>query len=168
MSGPRERAAGVPMARALAFALAMLSAWLALPTASVAVNSCGAFSTSASTSASAKPGQNLCHDTTGTTDSEIIDVRACDHFSVHLDPDVTWAGTGCEAYVWRCTQASTTSCVKIMEDTDADGVPNDVTLTGDGTTSRRNGYDWQTASWLWIDVTANPSGHSCRTTVECK
>ena len=157
------------MARALAFSLALLAAWMALPGPAAAVNSCGDFSTTASTSATLRPGQIVCHDTTGTTSSEVLDVRACDHFTVQLDPDVTGTGTGCEVTVWRSALPGTKSReIQLMEDTDADGIPNAVSLTGDGSTNRRNGLDWQTASTIWISVDANPSSHSCRTIVECK
>lgn len=147
--------------------LALLSTWLALPTASGAWNDCAAFG-NPDWSAIVNPGRTRCHDTTATIASDVLNVSSCDHFGVQLEPDFAGTGTGCEGYLWRCSSPSysANTCTKALVDTDGDGIPDDVTLNG--STIGRQGQQYQTATWIYWQPTANPSSHQCRLVVDCK
>lgn len=112
----------------------------------------------------------LCHDTAVATasDSGILNTGQCDHLEIQFKPDITGTATGAEAQIYRCTAPVATSsyCTKMLVDTDGDGIPNDVTL--DGTTIGRIGMLWQTAQYLWVDMTVAPGGSAiARTIVSC-
>jgi len=159
-----RRAPG-PVRLALA-ALALLAAWLALPGAARAWNDCAAFG-NADSAAVIRPGRAACHDTTGTTASDVLTVEACAYFDATLDPDMQSAGAGCEGYLWRCSAPtySANACSHAILDTDFDGVPNDVTL--DGVTIGRQGQQYQTATWIYWQPTANAGSKQCRLMITC-
>lgn len=102
----------------------------------------------------------ICHDTaTATaTDSTLLDVSQCDHFDVEFDAAAASTNSGAESQLYRCTAKSIASawCSKMLVDTDGDGIADDVTL--DGVTIGRKGQQWQTATWIYVDMTVAPSG----------
>jgi len=119
------------------------------------------------------PGQAATYDSTlamGTTnDSPSLFVAGCGHIRVDFDPSYANATTGAEAQVYYCNTptTSTTTCSKLLVDTDADGLPNNVTLTG-VPDSGRIGQQWQDATWLFVHMTTAPAGSDiARTTITC-
>lgn len=148
--------------------LVLFLALLAAP--AQAWNDCGAYGSAVELgyATSLTPGKALCHDTTGTTASDMLNVSKCDHFGAYLDPDMDATGAGCEGYLWRCqtNTYSANSCSKILHDVDGDGVLDDVTL--DGNTVGRIGFTWETATWVYWQPTANASSKKCRLLVDCK
>lgn len=116
-----------------------------------------------------RPGwRSTCYyDFANTQDSETLDVRKCESVNVWLDPDEDGTSTGAEVQVYNCSEASFSAnhCVKVLSDTDGDGVVNDVTL--DGSTAMRVGLSHFQASYLAIDVTANAGSDDARVTAEC-
>lgn len=161
---PLRRAPG-PVRTTLA-ALALLAAWIALPTPARAWNDCGSFG-NADSAAVIRPGQYRCHDTTGTTASNVIATADCRYFDAVLDPDMAAATAGCEGYLWRCHAPaySANTCTKMLVDTNGDGVPDDVTL--DGVTVGRIGQQYQTATWVYWQPTANAGAKQCRLMITC-
>lgn len=139
---------------------------LALPAA--AWNDCGPFGSAAdATGQPFRPGSVRCHDTTGTTASDVLTASGCIYFDAVLDPDMASTGAGCEGYLWRCNAPtySANTCTKMLVDTDGDGIPNDVTL--DGVTLGRIGQQYQTTTWLYWQPTANASSKQCRLMIAC-
>ncbi len=131
-------------------------------------NDCGPFGSAAdATGQPFRPGSNFCHDTTGTTASDVLKVNECRYFDATLDPDMQSAGAGCEGYLWRCNSStySANTCRHVSLDTDFDGVPDDVTL--DGVTIGRQGQQYQTATWIYWAPTANAGSKQCRLMISC-
>jgi len=149
--------------RRIGAALGALAVVIGGTTTAHAWNACGTFGVDLSHSEISRDVPCLCHDTTSTGASPQISIRGVTSLRVLVDPDVTSTGTGCEVQAYECTQASVASCTKLLGDTDGDGVVNVMTL--DGATLMRRGVDGFRARWLYLNVTANPSSHSCRTMV---
>lgn len=130
---------------------------------------CGAFgaNTSGVQLSLIHPGIVVCHDTTATAASEVLDVAKCNHVEFDLDPDMQSTGGGCEGYLWRCRSSafSTSTCDHMIVDTDGDGVPDDVTL--DGLSSGRKGQQYQTGSWVYWQPTVNTGSKQCRMLLAC-
>lgn len=143
----------------VALALAVL---LGLPSAaSAAWNNCGVPGLASSVGdVVTQKSRLICHDTAAATatDSTLLDVSQCDHIDLAFDPAAASTNTGAEAQLYRCTVKSIASewCAKMLVDTDGDGIPDDVTL--DGVTIGRQGQQWQTAAWVYVDMTTAPSG----------
>lgn len=152
------------MLRVVACCLVLL---LALPAA--AWNNCGPFGSAADADATIpmKLGTTLCHDTTGTTASSVLNASNCRSFDAMLDPDMASTGAGCEGYLWRCSAPtySANTCAKMLVDTDGDGIADDVTL--DGVTIGRQGQQYQTATWIYWQPTANSGSKQCRMLIAC-
>lgn len=143
-----------------------------VPNLSDAWTGCGSTSTSNTDSASLSPNGSrvLCHDTVANTatDSGILSVTQCNHIQIEFDPSYADASTGAEAQIYYCpyATASTTTCAKLLVDTDGDGIPDDVTLNG--STIGRIGQQWQNADWIFVHMTVAPSGGAiARTKVTC-
>lgn len=145
---------------------------MADPNLAEAWTGCGASSSSNADAFGLSPNGTrvACHDTAAdtATDSGILSVTGCNHIEISFDPSYTDTSTGAEAQIYSCTYAvaSTTLCRKLLVDTDGDGIPDDVTL--DGATIGRQGQQWQTADWIFVDMTVAPSGGDiARTKVSC-
>ena len=142
----------------------------ALP-ASAAWNDCGTPSITAAVGDVVTPKSRIiCHDTAidTATDSTMLDVKACDHFDVTFDPSATSTAHVADMQLYRCTVNSIAAawCEKMLVDTDADGIPNDVTI--DGYTVGRRGQQGQTAVWIYVDMITAPTGTTLsRTMVTC-
>ena len=102
-----------------------------------------------------------------TTDSSALAVSQCRDVNIWLDPDTTTAVAGAKVYIWNCATKtfSSNTCVKILPDSDGDGLPNDVPL--DGATLGLRGFQNVQASFLVVEANANAGSDTARVTVEC-
>ena len=114
-------------------------------------------------------GDRCYYDFTTVLDSVTIDVAGCRSIDVFFDPDEDGTDTGGEVFIMKAHEPTNTTAtsVRVLADTDGDGIPNNATLTGDETVARAGFQDLQ-ATYLWVDVTAVGAGpDEGRVTVTC-
>lgn len=99
-----------------------------------------------------------CFDTDDSTDSEILNVLACENIDVRFDPDLDGSDmTG---------TVNVLGCVAPTASTDACAVIENTTLDGDSSNSTDilNGAG---EAWIWVDTQTDPSGGDARVLVVC-
>lgn len=112
------------------------------------------------TTGNANPqGSFYCYDLSGTNDSPVLNVHACENFDVLFEPDFGGAGATATVRIYNlATPTASTAAGWIIEN---------LTLDGDPATNTEAIYG-AAGVWIFVDVVLGPGGgEDARVIVHC-